>query len=216
MGPSVLSCHFLRVLRQRARLTLPYRPSRACRRRARTSCPFLYAPMGPPTALLGPGRTGPGCRAFRRSLLGSESSVLVEDRLLSGDLLASGCCFLGCRVIWISNRWQAAELHQTGYQQQPSLRRGQVRAADERRIVKRYQALGIAAPDANVWKPAMYRPQHQPMPCTRNAPRRASRASNCRGSACERAAAGMSLIDPLVPEAYVQASSPSGMAVRPA
>ncbi len=38
----------------------------------------------------------------------------------------------------------------------------------------------------------------------------------CPGSTCERAAAGMSLIDPLVPEAYVQASSPSGMAVRPA
>ena len=36
--------------------------------------------------------------------------------------------------------------------------------------MQRNKALGIAAADANNWKPAMYCPQHQPMPRIRDVP----------------------------------------------
>ena len=58
-------------------------------------------------------------------------SVRVKDSLIFGNLLANGSRFGGSRMIGIRSWRQTAELYQTGHQQQSSLRRGQIRAADE-------------------------------------------------------------------------------------
>ena len=72
--------------------------------------------------------------------------------------------FRGSGMIGINSWGQTTELHQTGHQQQPRLRSGQIRAADEGRVVQRDKALGVTAPDTNDRQSAMDRSQHQPMP----------------------------------------------------
>src|SRR6516165_4150268 len=84
-------------------------------------------------------------------------SMSIEDGLVGGDLLANGGRFRGSRMVRISSRRQAAQLHQAGHQQQPRLGRGQVRAADEVGVVQWHEALGVAAPDANDRKAAVHR-----------------------------------------------------------
>jgi hypothetical protein len=81
------------------------------------ACRFLYAAMGPPPRLLGVAELLPCCHAVGGSPLIGVGSVGVEHRLINGDLLTRDSRFLGCRVIWIRGRRQAAERHQAGHQQ---------------------------------------------------------------------------------------------------
>ena len=73
----------------------------------------------------------------------------IEDRLIGGDLLANRSRFLGRGLIGIGRWRQGPELHQAGHQQQPSLRRREIRATNERRVIQRNKPLGVAAPDPN-------------------------------------------------------------------
>src|SRR5215472_11279413 len=101
---------------------------------------------------------------------GRRSSVGVEDHLILRDLPLNGCHFLSCWQIGVGGWWQCAELHQGGHQQEPSLRRREVRATDEGGVVERNKTLSVAAADTNHGKSAIYRSEQQPSSCIGGAP----------------------------------------------
>src|SRR5215470_17405174 len=108
---------------------------------------------------------GRQCAEIASSRWNRANSVRVEDRLILRDLLANGSRFCRRRLIWIGRRRQGTEFHQARHQQEPRLCRGEVRAANEGRVVQWHKALGVAASDANDWKPAVYRSEQKPVPC---------------------------------------------------